>query len=259
MPKVSIITVTFNCRDLLIQTIENVFSQSFNDFEYIVIDGKSSDGTVDIINDNLDKISFWISEPDKGIYDAMNKGLNAATGEYVIFLNAGDTFYEPNTLNKIPFQKFPKADIFYGETMILDKERNPLGLRRKKLPHNLTWKHFRNGMVVCHQSILVKQGIAPEYDHSYKYAADIDWVLKVLKLSNETIFTETIISNFIEGGFSSQKQKESWAERFKIMRNNFGLTTTLLKHIQFLGSNLFMFVGLIPKYRKLKSFFPGQE
>jgi glycosyltransferase involved in cell wall biosynthesis len=258
MPKVSIITVTFNCRDLLIQTIENVFAQTFKDFEYIVIDGKSSDGTVDIIKNNQDKIFFWISEPDKGIYDAMNKGLKAATGEYVIFLNAGDTFYEPDTLSKIPFNKYPEADVFYGETMILNQQQ-PLGLRQKKLPHNLTWKHFRNGMVVCHQSILVKREMAPVYDNSYKYAADIDWVLKVLKLSNETVFTGTIISDFIEGGFSSQKQKESWAERFKIMRENFGLITTVLKHLQFLGTNLLMVAGIIPKYRKSRNSLFKQE
>jgi glycosyltransferase involved in cell wall biosynthesis len=250
MPKVSIITVTYNCRDLLVKTIESVCNQSFKDFEYLVIDGKSTDGTIEVINRNLDKISYWVSQPDNGIYDAMNKGLQAATGDYVIFLNAGDTFFESTTLEKIPFNQHPDAGIFYGETMILNREGNLLGLRRKKLPYNLSWKHFRQGMVVCHQSILVKRTTAPEYNLSYEFTADIDWVLRALKLSNKTVFTGTIISNFIEGGFSSQKQKESLAERFRIMKNHFGLVTTVASHVVFIIEYLLVAVGLKGEYRK---------
>jgi glycosyltransferase involved in cell wall biosynthesis len=250
MAKVSIITVTYNCRSLLEKTIKSIGLQTFTDFEHVVIDGKSTDGTVDVIVENLSRIAYWVSEPDRGIYDAMNKGLEAATGDYVIFLNAGDTFYENTSLEKIPFDQYPDAGIFYGETMILDKDGNPVGLRRKKLPHNLNWKHFKRGMVVCHQSVLVKRTIAPQYNLVYKYAADIDWVLNALKSSESAVFTGSIISNFIEGGVSSQKQKESLAERFRIMRHHFGLRATLASHFIFVLENVLIWSGLSHKYRK---------
>lgn len=252
MPKVSIITVTYNCRDLLKDTIDCISDQSYSNREHIIIDGNSKDGTLEIILKNTDKISYWVSEPDEGIYDAMNKGLKVATGDYVIFLNAGDTFYDQYTLSKIPFEKFPKADIFYGETMILDAVGKHLGLRRKKLPHNLTWKQFKWGMVVCHQSILVKKQIAPFYDLNYKYTADIDWVIKSLKASTQTVYTQTIISNFIEGGFSNQNLLKSWIDRFIILKVYFGLFQTIRSHLSFIMEKLFIKLRIIPSYRKIK-------
>jgi len=250
--KLTIITVTFNCRENLKNSIESIHSQSFKDWEHIIIDGASTDGTIEIIEQNLNAIAYWISEKDNGIYDAMNKGLKAATGDYVIFLNAGDTFYDQHTLSKIPFDKFPRADIFYGETMIIDAVGKHLGLRRKKLPHNLTWKHFKSGMVVCHQSILVKKQIAPFYDLNYKYTADIDWVIKSLKASNQTVYTQTIISNFIEGGFSNQNLLKSWIDRFIILKVYFGLFQTIRSHLSFIMEKLLVKLSIVPSYRKIK-------
>src|SRR5271157_3624714 len=100
-PKISIITVVYNGEKVLLRTIESIANQTFRDIEYIIIDGSSKDGTVGIIENNNHSITKWISEPDKGLYDAMNKGLRMARGEYVLFLNAGDQFYEKNTLAKI--------------------------------------------------------------------------------------------------------------------------------------------------------------
>ncbi|NOY46616.1 MAG: glycosyltransferase [Chlorobi bacterium] len=249
-PKISIITVTFNCKEYLERTINSLKDQSFRDFEHIVIDGGSTDGTVDIMKKYLDRIAYWVSEPDNGIYDAMNKGLKAARGDYVIFLNAGDTFYENTTLEKIPFEQHPDAGVFYGETMIINENGKKLGLRRKKLPHNLTWKHFKHGMVVCHQSVLVKRAIAPMYNTGYRLSADIEWVLISLKNSKKNVFTNSIISEFMEGGASIQNHKESLAERFTIMKTYFGLPVTILMHIVFVFSNLIVTVGIAHKYRK---------
>jgi len=252
-PKLSIITVTYNCRDKLQLTLNSVFSQSFTDWEQIVIDGRSQDGTIDVIKSNQDKIAYWISEKDSGVYDAMNKGLKAARGKYVLFLNAGDTFYSKHSLVQIPFSNKPDADIFYGETVVVNEEGEQLGLRQKKLPHNLTWHHFKKGMVVCHQSIMVKRKLAPDYELSYRFSSDIDWVLTSLKRARNIIFTNTIISIFEAGGFSSQNKWSSWLERWTIMKNYFGWTQCLLSHIVFIFELFILKLRLKPAYRNIDS------
>ncbi len=254
-PKISIITVTYNNKILLEKTIKNIIAQSFKYYEYIIIDGNSSDGSQKIINKYKHQISFWSSEPDDGIYDAMNKGLRAASGDYIIFMNAGDTFFNQNTLANIPFNKFPEADIFYGETMIVNENGQLLGLRQKKLPLNLTWKHFKRGMVVCHQSVIIRRSIAPFFKPEYKFTADIDWVLTSLKKSSKNIFTDSIISNFMVGGFSSQTHKKSLMERFTILNHHFGLCQNILSHIGFIIESLLIFIKIKPKLRKPDSKF----
>jgi hypothetical protein len=179
----------------------------------------------------------------------MNKGISSAKGEYLLFLNAGDSFYEEDTLAKIPLDQNPDADIFYGETVILNTDGKPLGLRRKKLPHDLNWKHFRRGMVVCHQSILVKKDIAPFYDLNYVYAADIDWVIKSLKSSDKIIFTNSIISNFVEGGFSNKNLKKSWLDRYHILNKYFGTLQSLISHLIFIVENMLLKIKMLPPYR----------
>ncbi len=169
-----------------------------------------------------------------------------------MFLNAGDTFYTTTTLEEIPFDKYPDTDIFYGETMIVDEKGYQLGLRQKKLPHNLEWKHFKNGMVVCHQSILVKREMAPLFNLNYKLSSDVEWVLKCLKKSKQTVFTHSIIANFLTGGATHQRHSESLGERFQIMKENFGLFTTLLAHAKFAVAELLRKIGLLNNYRKNK-------
>ncbi|HYQ56400.1 MAG TPA: glycosyltransferase family 2 protein [Draconibacterium sp.] len=247
--KLSIITISYNCAKELEGTIRSVTEQSFSDVEYIIVDGGSKDGSPEVIKKYEARISKWVSEPDNGIYDAMNKGLNMAAGEYVLFMNAGDIFYASDALEKIPFSEFPDADIFYGETLSVDEKGNELGLRPKTLPHNLNWKHFRNGMVVCHQSFLVKRELAPDYNMNYKLSADVDWVIKCLKRSQQTVFTGTIISRFLEGGASKQRHGESLKERFCVMKQNFGLRLTLWKHAGFILNELSVKLGLKNQYR----------
>ena len=133
-PTFSIITITYNAVRLVEQTLLNVLSQSYPNIEYIVIDGGSTDGTVDIIRRYESGLAYWVSEPDKGIYDAMNKGLQKATGDYVWFINAGDTLCSSDTVQSVVsrWQKRKALpDIIYGETNIVDEERRSLGLRRR--------------------------------------------------------------------------------------------------------------------------------
>ncbi len=250
-PKISIVTVTYNCKEQLKATISSVVSQTYLNIEFIIIDGASSDGTTDIIKENETIINYWISESDKGIYDAMNKGLKAATGDYILFLNAGDTFYNRSTLEDIPFAENPDTDIFYGETLIKNENGETLGLRRKSLPADLNWKHFKKGMVVCHQSILVSKKIARPYDLTFKYSADIDWVLNALRDAKKIVFTKTIISGFVTGGFSAQNKWGSWLERWVILKMNFGLLQCILSHIVFIFELLVIKLKLKPGYRKI--------
>ncbi|WP_346856197.1 glycosyltransferase family 2 protein [uncultured Draconibacterium sp.] len=248
--KLSIITIAYNCTKDLDKTIRSVVEQTFKDIEYIIVDGGSTDGSLDVIKKYEKDLSKWVSEPDKGIYDAMNKGLKMSTGVYVLFLNAGDILYDRNTLQQVPFIKYPTADVFYGETLSVDDKGNELGLRPKRLPHNLNWRHFRNGMVVCHQSILVKRELAPEYNMDYTLSSDVEWVLKCLKKSDQIVFTGTIISRFLEGGASKQRHGESLKERFSIMKQYFGLTLTVWKHIVFIVNELMIKLGLKNQFRK---------
>ena len=183
-PKFSIITITYNAEQWLERTILSVLSQSYTNVEYIVIDGASTDRTVELIKQYEAGISYWVSEPDQGLYDAMNKGLRKATGDYVWFLNAGDTLYTADTLQSVVAslkKSVSLPDVLYGETQIVDAQGRSLGMRRLKAPRKLTWKRFRMGMLVCHQSFVVKRSLAPEYDTTYRWVADYEWCIRCLK------------------------------------------------------------------------------
>lgn len=232
-PTFSIITVTYNAERWLERTILSVLSQSYSSIEYILIDGGSKDGTVDIIKQYEAGIAYWISEPDHGLYEAMNKGLRRATGDYVWFLNAGDTLYTADTLQKIvrSIQKKPVLpDILYGQTAIVDAAGQPLGMRRLKAPKKLTWKSFRMGMLVCHQSFVAKRELAPDYNLDYPLVADYDWCIRCLKASRRIHNTHLTLSNFLENGVSTTQRKAALKERYQIMCRYYGKWMTCLLH-----------------------------
>lgn len=231
LPKISIITVVYNAKEPLEATLKNLSNLKYDNIELIIIDGGSKDGTLDVITKYSLYISTWISEPDKGLYDAMNKGLNIATGDYVWYINAGDLVHNETILNTIFMGQEQYSDVYYGETLIRNNEGEIIGLRKKRLPKRLKWQSFKRGMVVCHQSIIVKRSIAPLYDLQYRFAADIEWVMVSLKRAEKISNTFEILSEFIEGGISSNNRRESLIERFKIMKNHFGLLRTILYHI----------------------------
>ena len=166
---VSVITVGFNDPQGLEKTILNVAAQTYPHIEHIIIDGAYKDSTTDVIKKHQDKISYWISEPDRGLYDAMNKGLKAATGDFLWFMNAGDLIYSENTTEQILGGQDDLADIYYGDTMIVDSNYKEVGLRRLRPPVQLTWKSFQKGMLVCHQAILVRRELADMYDERYSH------------------------------------------------------------------------------------------
>ena len=229
LPKVSIITVTYNNKDNLLKTISNIGTLEYDHLEYIIVDGGSSDGTVEVLQSHQDIINRWISESDKGIYDAMNKGLSMATGDYVWFINAGDLIYQKNILNDI-FEKPEAADVYYGDTIIIDEQGNTVGSRRLKPPRKLTWKSFQMGQLVSHQAFIAKRELAPGYDLNYQYSADIDWQVKILKKSNVIVNTHQVLCFFLSGGKSSKTIVPSLKERFIVMIRNYGWIKTLLNH-----------------------------
>ena len=234
MLKISIITVVFNGETHLEETIKSVLSQTYPAIEYLIIDGKSRDATVDIIKKYNEKIAFWVSEADKGLYDAMNKGLEAATGDFVWFINAGDTIYKNDTVETIILHYKENTDILFGEVMIVDGNRNELGTRSartaQKLPETLTWQSLRYGMVVSHQGILVRRSIAPSYLLD-NLTADIDWVIVALKRARHIVNTHTILATFQTGGISTQRKRQSLRDRFWVFSRHFGLLNTLFAHI----------------------------
>ncbi len=232
-PKFTIITITYNAARWLERTVVSILSQSYPNIEYLIIDGGSKDGTVDIIKQYAPGIAYWVSEPDKGLYDAMNKGLKQATGDYVWFINAGDTLQSAATVQRIAMKIGKRSslpDIIYGETSIVDADGKPLGMRRLKTPKQLTWKSFRMGMLVCHQSFIAKRTIAPEYDLQYRLSADYDWCIRCLKQAKSIYNTKMILSNYLEEGLSTQQRKASLKERYEVMCKYYGKFATIILH-----------------------------
>ena len=155
---VSIITVTYNAEVCLEKTIQSVINQTYKNIEYIIIDGGSSDKTLSIIKKYKKYIKYWISEPDKGIYDAMNKGIKIAKGDYINFLNAGDFYYENNVLSYL-FDNLDKSvDLLYGDSYLIDQNGVNVRLLKAGVLNRYTVK---KGMAACHQSIFIKRQIAP--------------------------------------------------------------------------------------------------
>jgi len=246
-PNISIITVVYNNKINFSKTLESVKSQNYSNIEYIVIDGGSTDGTLDIIEQNKSLITKWTSEPDKGIYDAMNKGIILATGDYVWFLNGGDTIYSDNTLNEV-FSFESNADVYYGDTELVDKGGKSYGKRKLKTPpENLSWKNMIDGMVVTHQSLIIKKEIVQRYDLKFRHCADIDWTIRILKNSKNIVNTKQIISRFLLGGYSRRNTISSLFERIKILSKHFNIIYVFINHIKL----AFKFIYHIIKYRRI--------
>ena len=246
-PRISVITVVFNNAKNIERTILSVVEQDYQNLEYIIIDGNSDDGTLDIIQKYEDKISRWISEPDEGLYFAMNKGLEFATGDYVWFINSGDEIFDGDTVSKMISGLDELPDILYGNTMITDKEGGKIGDRRLVPPKVLTWKSFKRGMLVSHQSLIVKRELAPAYDTNYTLASDIDWVIRAMKAAVDIRNTHIYLSRFMEGGVSRTNLKTGLKERFAILARHYGWIPTALRHI-FFG---FRLAGFYLRHRRI--------
>jgi glycosyltransferase involved in cell wall biosynthesis len=254
MPLITIITITYNAEEFLERTLNSIRRQTSRDFEYILIDGGSKDGTMAMANSNADIFDKIVSERDKGLYDAMNKGLSHATGEYVWFMNAGDELAETNAIDKLHrIIKEENPDIVYSDTLMVDNMGQELGLRSDILPHKipkvLKWDGYKMGMLVCHQSFIVRRKIAPPYIEN-NLSADIDWEIKCLKQAQKVSQYAGILAKYLEGGTSNQRLFKSWKDRFFVLQAHFGFFPNLWNHLKIVFRADVLNIFRISKYIK---------
>lgn len=235
-PLISIITITYNASGQLSPTMKSVAEQTYLDYEHLIIDGASTDNTLEIARSLGGRKLRILSEPDKGLYDAMNKGLSLARGKYVLFLNAGDAFHSPRILADYAREAVKNPDIIYADTVIVDSQRNVIAPRHLSAPQILSFQSFSKGMLVCHQAFMVKRAIAPKYDLQYRFSADYDWTVKCLKNTKpgKCVNLNKVAIDYLSDGLTDKNKLKSLIERFNIMCLHYGTTITLLNHFNFL-------------------------
>jgi len=242
-PKVSLITVTYNSLPTLQATVASVLSQNFVDLEYIVIDGGSTDGTLAWLAENNEGITEWVSEIDKGIYDAMNKGLRMATGEIVGFIHADDVFASPEVLNNV-VQLFKKenADLIYGDLEYISNKELFKVVRYWK-SGSFSISKLRKGWMPPHPTVYFKRDLIDLYggfDISYSISADYEWLLRVLKTGLKVAYLPQVMVQMRLGGVSNRNLKnlicKSWEDYRALKTHKMGSVFTLInKSISKLG------------------------
>lgn len=234
-PLFSIITVTYNAEKTVVPTMLSVASQTCTLYEHIVMDGVSKDSTLTAVGEHATARTRVFSSPDKGIYDAMNKAMAVATGDYLIFLNAGDKFHSTDTIqilaDTILDNDYP--GIVYGQTDLVDNDGAYLGPRHLTAPEELTLKSFRHGMLVCHQAFTVLRRIAPLYDTRWRFSSDYEWCIRCLQHSRSNIYTGCTTIDYLSEGMTTRNRRKSLVERFRIMSHYYGTLPTLLRHLTF--------------------------
>jgi len=256
--KITVATVTYNAAELIDHTINSVETQDYPFVEHLIIDGNSQDSTLESVHHYQERNSVaavpheinCLSEPDHGLYDAMNKAIDMATGDYILFLNAGDTFHSPDTLTKIAHiaekavlhgskDHSVLPAVIYGDTHLVDRAGNFLRRRRLTPPARLTWRSFRSGMLVCHQAFFARTDLAQmhHYDLNYRFSADYDWCIRIMRtakndglpLCNSCL----VVANYLSEGLTTQNHQASLRERFRIMAKHYGWITAVAMHAWF--------------------------
>ena len=250
MIRITYVTVTYNAAEVLQRTLDSVLQQDYPELVHLIIDGASTDGTMQMVEAYIERSNAAknghriqvMSEPDKGIYDAMNKGLRSLDGDYVCFLNAGDFLPARDTVSRIVKQIDTEGAlpaVLYGDTDIVDAEGRFLHHRRLAPPENLSWRSFRQGMLVCHQAFYARTdfAIATPYDERYRYSADVDWCIRVMKAADKEHVPlhnlHMVVANYTEEGQTTLHHRESLWERYRVMESHFGRVQTFLLHCWF--------------------------
>ena len=248
----SVITITYNAAPVLQRTLDSVARQTYEGVEHIIVDGASKDETVAMAEkykeqsdqaDNGHEVRI-LSEPDKGLYDAMNKGLRLATGDYIVYMNAGDIFALPKTLAMAAHAAETAADgqmpaVLYGDTDIVNEEGRFLRHRRLAAPRRLTWRSFMKGMLVCHQAFYARTDLAKQtpYNLDYRYSADVDWCIRIMREARRRRLPMRnvggVVVNFLDGGMTTANHRASLKERFRVMCRHYGFVPTCLMHVWF--------------------------
>lgn len=239
-PKFSIITVCYNCAEDLEKTINSVKEQTFNNFEYIVIDGGSKDGSVDIIKKNSKYIDYWVSEPDKGIYNAMNKGAAVAKGEYLYFLNAGDVFTDVNVLMYIE-DNIKDEDLIYGKIRVVSKTEDDSNVRSRTLNR---W-NIRLGTKVSQQAVFVRKRVFEQIgglNEKYSIASDFDLLCSIIDSGFLYRKVDRVICNYDNTGISSNL-KLSYNDTGKVIRDRYGVLNHVIYKI-YTGVKLLLAIAI---------------
>ena len=245
----SIVTVTYNAASVLRATLDSVLAQDYPEVEHIIVDGASGDDTLRMVDEYVSRSEqaetghriVVVSEPDRGIYDAMNKGLSKATGDYISFLNAGDRLPSGETLSGIALAAEGVADgewpaVLYGDTDIVDEAGRFLFHRRLSPPDHLSWRSFRHGMLVCHQAFYARTDIARSvpYDTRYRFSADVDWCIRVMKEAGQRGLrlqrVSGVVAHYLQEGATTRHHRRSLLERFRVMTVHYGWLTTIMMH-----------------------------
>lgn len=252
----TVITATYNAEKVLQRTLDSVRHQSWPHVEHLIIDGASKDSTLAMVKAYQEKSDAEenghdikvVSEPDKGLYYAMNKGIDRATGQYLVFLNAGDVFASDDTLEMVA-QNVGEAErlpgVLYGDTDIVNDDGVFLRHRRLAPPEHLSWKSFRWGMLVCHQSFYALTEIAKDihYDTRYRYSADVDWCIRIMKACKQQRrrlkYVHAVLTNFLDGGMTNTHHRDSLKERFHVMAHHYGYVETIFLHLWFVIRKFF--------------------
>ena len=302
--KITVATVTWNAAAVLQRTLDSVAEQDYPFVQHVVVDGCSSDDTLTLLRQYQERESTEgierheievLSESDKGLYDAMNKAILMADGDYIIFLNAGDRFHQRDTLSKIAdkiaeadsqipnsksklstdvsdspskiegvdaefttqtgaydnsqisnFKSEPQAcqsnlpAVVYGDTDIVDDQGRFLRKRHLRPPKELHWRDYRRGMLVCHQAFFVRTDLATAnpYNLRYRYSADYDWSIRVMKQGekqNQPIVNASIVvADYLDGGMTVKHHRRSLLERLRIMACHYGWPTAVAMHLSFI-------------------------
>ena len=247
LPKISIITVVYNAAATLEETIISVIKQNFDDFEYIIVDGGSTDGTLEIINKYQDIITFWISEPDKGIYDAMNKGTSISNGKWILFLNSGDLLLE-NVLKPLTKGMNENFSIIYGNIKIRHK-----GYLKIRYPKDISSLHYT--MPFCHQAVIVKKSLLVKstFNLHYRLASDFDFFLK--NINENFLYVPLTIVEYDLFGLSNKMAFDMMKEYITIIRSyHNGVDTLYYCSKLILLNRTFIFKSLFIKLFGLKFF-----
>lgn len=249
LPVISVITVTFNRLNDLRKTFYSTISQTYKNIEYIVIDGGSQDGTADFLRENDDMISYWISEKDSGIYDAMNKGAFAATGDWIIFMNSGDKFFSENTLAQVSAYLNNSVDIVYGgfESILVDKYQTRV-IQNKPRALSDIWCEIPT----CHQSIFVRRKLQVQYafDPSLTWCADHDLLVRAYVDGYQFKEIPVFIAKFDACGGDSRDLLSYTKERWLISKR---LASPLKRYRYFLREyyNFFIWKNISMKIRDI--------